>query len=831
MTKTASATTGFGSKLLKALNQVDRPGDVCASGDLPLVLPGLDVQGVGTIRFPLAAAQAGKLIRKCVQAPYGKGTKTLVDTSVRRVWELDPERFELTNPGWDELIAMVVDDVQTALGLGKTRLTAHLYKLLLYDKGSFFKAHRDGEKLDGMVATLVVSLPSPHSGGELVVVHEGRRHKIACGGAASGHLLSYAAFYADCEHEVLPVRDGYRLSLVYNLTLARSRGKKTIAAPRTADTLDSIVALLGNWPPGAEPAKLAIALDHQYSKEGLRIDALKGVDRSRAEMLFDAAEQAGCVAHLALVTKWQSGSAEGGDFYDDYHYRRNRYRRWSYDDDEDEDDDEGDADEAQAGDGTGYEMGEIFDESLSINNWSDRGGNKVAFDEMPLDAGQIVSAQGVDAWELTQEEFEGFTGNAGMTLERWYHRAAVVVWPREHHFAVLCSSGTNAAIAGFEAMVKKWKRARKAEQPSERKSCLQFAGAIIGEWQRRGSRQHYTAGMLGANDAEGDRSRFANLLLELDTPDLFCRFLTQIMPKEGEVRLDKAFLPFGKQHGWSTFAPALARLFEESTAATIERNVELLELLCSKGDKDAARIELCQSLADDLVDAVERIDAGSRKAIGGYVGDFDDDREDRWDAWRVDEIDRAALLASLVRSLLAVEAAEPLSRLIVHSTLEVEQYDLTNAHLTAIFALEPWLTRHLARVEPAIGDWTSYCRLELELRTHSAPRPPEDFRRDAELPCKCGDCRELSRFLADPAAAERRFPMPKDRRQHLHQIIDAKHIDLTHATTRTGRPYTLVCTKTTASFERACEIFARDTENLTHLREVEAKLTKVPKRR
>lgn len=63
-------------------------------------------------------------------------------------------------------------DVRNDLGLGDLKLKAHLYKLLVYEKGSFFLPHKDGEKLDGMVATLVVALPAIHAGGELVVSHE-----------------------------------------------------------------------------------------------------------------------------------------------------------------------------------------------------------------------------------------------------------------------------------------------------------------------------------------------------------------------------------------------------------------------------------------------------------------------------------------------------------------------------------------------------------------------------------------------------------------------------------------------------------------------------------
>ena len=64
--------------------------------------------------------------------------------------------------------------MQEALGLEKQKLEAHLYDLLLYEPGSFFLPHSDGEKLDRMVATLVVVLPSSFEGGELVVRHDGR---------------------------------------------------------------------------------------------------------------------------------------------------------------------------------------------------------------------------------------------------------------------------------------------------------------------------------------------------------------------------------------------------------------------------------------------------------------------------------------------------------------------------------------------------------------------------------------------------------------------------------------------------------------------------------
>jgi hypothetical protein len=148
------------SALIQALPKVDRPGDICSAGDLPLTMPGLEVEGLGLLRLPLAERQARKLIKCCQQAPYGKGSQTLVDIAVRRVWELDGKYVRFTNPKWENLIDSIVEVVQQQLGLKEKKLTAHLYKLLVYEKGSFFLRHRDGEKLDRMVATLVVVLPS-----------------------------------------------------------------------------------------------------------------------------------------------------------------------------------------------------------------------------------------------------------------------------------------------------------------------------------------------------------------------------------------------------------------------------------------------------------------------------------------------------------------------------------------------------------------------------------------------------------------------------------------------------------------------------------------------
>ncbi len=133
MTNNTKQRFDIQDELLGTLAKVDRPSAVCTSGDRPLTMPGLEVKELGALSLPLGKTQARELIKQCRRAPYGKGTETLVDTDVRRTWDLDPDQFRLTNPKWEELVEEIVTSVQQELGLEDRKLSAHLYKLLVYE--------------------------------------------------------------------------------------------------------------------------------------------------------------------------------------------------------------------------------------------------------------------------------------------------------------------------------------------------------------------------------------------------------------------------------------------------------------------------------------------------------------------------------------------------------------------------------------------------------------------------------------------------------------------------------------------------------------------------
>ena len=107
--------------------------------------PGLFVGGVGNISLPLTVDNAKAIMKISAQSPFGRGTKTVVDTSFRNTKELNPDKFQLRNSAWSAYLEDVISRLRPSLGLpdDSTGMTAILYKLLLYEKGAMFKPHRE----------------------------------------------------------------------------------------------------------------------------------------------------------------------------------------------------------------------------------------------------------------------------------------------------------------------------------------------------------------------------------------------------------------------------------------------------------------------------------------------------------------------------------------------------------------------------------------------------------------------------------------------------------------------------------------------------------------
>ena len=81
-----------------------------------------------------------------------------------------------------------------------------------------FKKYVDTPRSDQQMGSLVICLPTVHEGGALVARHGGQEVVFDWSmDAAAANKLRWAAIFSDCEHEVVEVTKGHRVTLTYNL--------------------------------------------------------------------------------------------------------------------------------------------------------------------------------------------------------------------------------------------------------------------------------------------------------------------------------------------------------------------------------------------------------------------------------------------------------------------------------------------------------------------------------------------------------------------------------------------------------------------------------------
>lgn len=148
----------------------------------------------------------------------------------------------------------------------------------------------------------------------------------------------------------------------------------------------------------------------------------------RAAALREIARRLDCEIALALADEHEIWSCE--DDYDAGYRRYGRRQSYRYDDDWD--------DEAESGDrktSATPELIELIDSSVELRYFVDVRG-KAERVSSQVDSGELCFTKPSVDLDPFPSEHEGYTGNAGNTVERWYHRAAVVLWPRSRTFVI-----------------------------------------------------------------------------------------------------------------------------------------------------------------------------------------------------------------------------------------------------------------------------------------------------------------------------------------------------------------------------------------------------------
>ncbi|WEW59015.1 hypothetical protein PRK78_004483 [Emydomyces testavorans] len=391
-------------KILGALDGIDIEGNFACFNSLPgTINPGLFVNHIGTIGLPLNSRDAAAIIEVCHRSPFGKGSQTLVDTSVRKCWELDANQFELQNPAWNQVMQSIMRTAIKELGVVRTgsRIKAEPYKFLLYEEGAFFLPHQDSPKADRMFGTLVVCLPSKHEGGEVVLTHDGQS-RVFESSKTSAFGTSFAAWYSDVTHEIKPVKSGYRVVLTYNLIHDGAGAVPSAWAPNSK--LESAFKFWKSCYDCEEgvPSFLLYKLSHQYPSSNFGFSSMKGKDTQLLAHLQSVCKKLGFQIYLGRVERKVWG---GCDEYDDSYELEGNY----------------------------HQIIEVCDDESGLKEVIDSDGVKILdhLDVNDLDCIQKNVISGIP----DSEDYSGYTGNEGVSATHFYKKTVAVILPQSFRVA------------------------------------------------------------------------------------------------------------------------------------------------------------------------------------------------------------------------------------------------------------------------------------------------------------------------------------------------------------------------------------------------------------
>jgi hypothetical protein len=733
----------------------------------------LEIQGVGSIRFPVSPTTARRLSEVARPARHGFKDQTRLDRRVRDTWEIPKSRITIDELRWKKTLTPQLDRIRRDLGLPDgCRLKAQLHNLLVYGPGQFFATHQDSEKADGMIGTLVVNLPSKFTGGAMSITHH--ENKKLIGG--SGRSLTFIAFYADCHHEVRPIKQGYRVALTYNL-IAEGKGTAAGAPMARMEALTQRIRDFFDTPhpprrysdrtPGP-PDRLVYLLDHQYTQHGLAWSRLKNSDAARAAALRDVAAHLDCEIFLALADVHETWSCEEED-YDRHGYRWDR----DYHDDDEEDED------AEPDDGSSGtpELTELIDSDIELRHWIGPGKRPGAV-AAGVSADELCYTRPSAELEPFESEHEGYMGNEGNTVDRWYHRAAVVLWPRERTFVIRAKASPRWGIGQVEKKLK-------AGAGTAAGEALALAQRLLPFWAQVGGR-------------DADRALIDGTLM--------------VAAKLGDPKVAAALLaPFTLTGVSAKAAPRLADLLDrygtDWCRALLRQWASESTVYQAPQTRTAwigsALPQLCRSLC-------ARTSSDGQALVRGIV-------MDQW-AWVLDQLkdirryesfkEMTQELARLSKPILALIDS---SRIAKHADLHRQMIGF----LTADAIDEPLTRLRLGLLRTAhdrhqpdrlrslgLRPVHARCSEDLATRLNVPPRLKDDWSITTSVRCSCELCATLTRYLRASDRVRLEWPLAQAQRAHIHGIVDSRELPVRHTTRRTGRPFTLILEKTAAVFER-----------------------------
>lgn len=753
--------------IIIALEKIKVKGSFCGKQTVAVDKLQLEFKKFGMLKLPLSARDAKALTKLSKPAKYGLRDKTLLDKRVRDAWEISKSNIKI-DKSWQKELDLILEHFKKDLGLPENAtLKASLHNFLIYGSGQFFSPHQDSEKADGMVASLVVVLPSSHSGGSLVIDHQGVKKQFHTARFPLDKL-SLIAFYADCHHEVKAVKEGYRAALTYNLILENNSKKteRVRSENDCSDITDSLRAYFSARDKKNEtsnhrcsaPKKWVYLLDHSYTQKGLSWSHLKNGDNLRADALKSAAKALDLEIYLALAEVKEISDCE-----EDYGNVRYRSNRQFYTDEDEYNENE-------------VETGELIDSETTLSSWVDGAGKSLKIKECHVSDSELCWTKASNEFEPFDSDYEGYMGNYGNTMDRWYHRAAIILWPQKDHDSVLFDIDANSVISGLYKLTKK---------KSQETRIRQIITSLSPYWPEQVRR----------NCESNVQDAIFNLAIYINDSQL-----AQVMLGcFGMQVITPARIPL---------LMSLQRAYGTSWLLTLLEAWAKPESQWSKTDK-------CKQLSQLVKKITLKND--DHKQITDWLLNYQFQTIQKYDVSNKENDSRIQLLErNPERFSEVIDFIKACIFVKSHAIyLEAVNYVMSNPALYApleLVGVLDCIVGNLPRSDLKQWQYTmirDYILNSLKAEHSAGVRQKNDWSIKERTVCKCQDCDFLAEFLESSKLKSIAWPLSKDRRSHIHRGIDGLGISVMHKTERTGSPHKLILTKTEDLFRHSKKRFEK----------------------
>jgi hypothetical protein len=420
---------------------------------------------------------------------------------------------------------------------------------------------------------------------------------------------------------------------------------------------------------------------------------LKHGDFAKASVLLNAAAKSGCQAYLCLATYYRTSYGE----VDGYGWRG---RRGRYSDD----DDDVDVDESD------FEEYDVSEELVYAHAFVTADGTKINVKKLLLDEDDLLAKVPLVDGPGRGYSISEATGNEGATKDLWYHRGAVIMWPKERELELVAKMDVDYGIHVL-------------------KSAMQDQNQLEGEYRQQLIRlANHIVETLPSYRHEDISAE----LIQLGDIELLKKSLLR-QANSYSMDIDPNLLiKVAEQFGWEHFAQAI------QSRITARNGLQWLDSLLQTGksisDEGQGFIRKWvasrwqQSLGSAVQSVAEPALPSNARARDRYryqMARFNTEKSAKQDA-----------IIYLVRLTSCLNMETVASKVIARLADPPEEKFLTETYGPAIVRALTSL-KQKEHNQTIAQQFVSAVRQCLQVQYPNPPEPPQDWSREGHLDCDC----------------------------------------------------------------------------------------------